>query len=244
MESYLSDLSFIPVIKEIRERISEFNAQINQNQIEDKPLDVNLKNINMSQFGKVDESKFEIGQASPSEFSFHWETMTVKQKKKALHDFVECEYKELTTVQKDKIKEFLCKDLVRCNLVNTRVQWNGYFVDAVKGLRIKPLKTNKSTDNNLKVESDDKIAESKYLIEDDTPKLPAQLAYENVQVDKKIVEDEITEDDEIMIGFEKIITEKTCHRKAGEKGPTSFHSLRTRVRREKDTFFVNEAKEI
>ena len=271
MQAYLSDSSFIPVIEDIRQRINEFNAQLPINQVPDESDITTISNKICKQFSLIDDKKFDIGQASPSEFSFHWETMTVKQKRKALYDFVECEYKSLSNTQKDKIKEFLCKDLVRCNIVNSRVQWNGYFVDAVCGLCVKPVRGNEkmktkdiqkettkelpleNTSNDLisnildnKVAEDDNILEDNdYIIEDNEPeKLPAQLAYENVQVDKKQVEEEITEDDEIIIGFEKKVSEKVSHRKKGETGPTSFHVLRTRVKRERDTFFVDEEKEI
>jgi hypothetical protein len=287
MQAYFSDSSFIPVIEEIRQRINECNVQLPINQIPEES-DIKPKpTTRYNEFSLIDDKIFDIGQASPSEFSFHWETMTVKQKRKGLYDFVECEYKTLSNTQKDKIKEFLCKDLVRCNIVNSRVQWNGYFVDAVCGLRIKPVRDNGANkNNNMKTDKtkdllsddlsvdkpsglsddkpndlisnilDSKIAEddnvlddtdilnSEYMLEDNEPeKLPAQLAYENVQVDKRQVE-MITEEDEIIIGFEKKVSEKAQTRQKGDTGPTSFNVLRTRVKRERDTFFVDEAKEI
>ena len=104
--------SYLSTIQEIRARLEEENAQLILTSHGSKSEDLDdataklLQDRNMRRMHAEtvaferkqarNPSRYNVVQASPSEFSLHWQTMTLLQKDKALEDFVDCEFASLT----------------------------------------------------------------------------------------------------------------------------------------------------
>ena len=64
-----------------------------------------------------------------------WRGLSIALKKKYIREFVECEYTHLSEDQRERVYSELDKKMLRGTL-DSRVQWNGYHIECVRGLSV------------------------------------------------------------------------------------------------------------
>ena len=177
--------------------------------------------------------------SSSQAFAFHWETMTVDLQKRFLRDYVESEYPQYDTIVHEHIYLFLEKQLIRTKKGNYLVKWNGYFIEKLPELNITVQeKEVGSKPDNKGTKCKTEVADGK------TNKEGTCIKSDEMQIQSQHTADASVETPPAVVAKSVTVTFKTFQNEPAEKKKRStknqsFHVMRAKLQRDKDSFFVH-----